>query len=178
MGFDTLGSRPPGPSRACRRFAVAVIAATAFFAAQAQELQIIELQYRLADEVIPILQPLLEPGGVLTGTDDMLFVRTSPANFAQIQQALAVIDRKPRQLAISVGQGTVSTEGRSAASGSVVVGDGDVRVGVNATACHICSMGVEAVLSTIAWSPVPSNTWIAPVRSPDVGCCMTWSARS
>ena len=75
----------------------------------AQSLQIIELHYRLADQILPSLQPLVEPGGVLSGTDSTLFVRTSPGNFEQIRQAVALLDRAPRQLLISVGQGTVET---------------------------------------------------------------------
>jgi hypothetical protein len=55
-----------------------VIALTALFSsglACAQTLQVIELRRRTAQEVIPVLQPLLEPGGALTGQDYKLFVR-------------------------------------------------------------------------------------------------------
>jgi hypothetical protein len=96
--------------------------------ARAQDLQVIDLHYRLADEIIPILQPLLEAGGVLTGVDDVLFVRTSPANLEQIRQAVAAIDRAPRQLMITVGQGTVRTSDSAAVHGSAVIGGGDARV--------------------------------------------------
>ena len=99
--------------------------------ASAQDLQIIELRYRLADQVLPSLQPLLEPGGVLTGMDSTLFVRTSPGNFEQIRQAVALLDRAPRQLLISVGQGTVETVADSSVHGSATIGSGDVQVGVN-----------------------------------------------
>lgn len=100
-------------------------------AAGAQELQVIELRHRLAEQVIPALQPLLEPGAALTGMDATLFVRTSPANFEQIRQAVAVLDRAPRQLRITVGQGTVESVTESAVRGSATVGGGDVQVGVN-----------------------------------------------
>src|SRR5262245_12060034 len=56
--------------------------------AAAQEMQVIELHHRVADEVIPNLRPLLDPGGVLTGMDSTLFVRTSPENFEQLRQAV------------------------------------------------------------------------------------------
>ena len=65
----------------------------------AQQMQVIELRYRLADDLIPTLQPLLEPGGVITGMDGMLFVRSSAANVEQIRQAAALLDRQPRQFA-------------------------------------------------------------------------------
>ena len=58
----------------------------------------------MAEELIPILQPLVEPGGVITGTGDTLFVRTSAANLGQLREALATLDRAPRQLFITVGQ--------------------------------------------------------------------------
>lgn len=99
--------------------------------AGAQELQVIELRYRLADQVIPALQPLLEPGGVITGSDSTLFVRTSPGNLDQLRQAVALLDRKPRQLQLTVGQGTVATEARAAVRGAATVGSGEVQVGIN-----------------------------------------------
>jgi type II secretory pathway component GspD/PulD (secretin) len=99
--------------------------------AGAQELQVIQLRHRLAEQVLPALQPLVEPGGAISGMDSMLFVRTSPANFEQIRQAVAALDRQLRQLRITVGQGTVETDTGSAVRGSASVGSGDVQVGVN-----------------------------------------------
>lgn len=97
-----------------------------------QELQVIELRYRLAEEIVPIVQPLLEAGGVLTGADRLLFVNTSPANFEQIRQAVEKLDRRPRQLMITVGQGTVTRDDRTDLHGTATIGSGDVQVGVNA----------------------------------------------
>jgi type II secretory pathway component GspD/PulD (secretin) len=108
-----------------------MIAAASVAIVAAQELQIIELRYRLADQVMPVLQPLVEPGGVLTGMDSTLFVRTSAANFEQIRQAVALLDRKPRDLLISVGQGTVRSIDDASVRGSATVGGDDVQVGVN-----------------------------------------------
>ena len=99
--------------------------------ARAQDLQVIELRHRLASEVIPIVEPLLEPGGVITGMDGMLFVRASAANVAQIRQAVDALDRKPRQLLVTVGQGTLTTAQSSSVRGSATIGGGDVQVGVN-----------------------------------------------
>ena len=110
---------------------LALAALLSAIVAQAQEMQVIELRHRLATDVIPIVQPLLEPGGVITGMDGMLFVRTSPANLAQIRQAVDVLDRKPRQLLVTVGQGTVTSADSSSVRGSATIGGGDVQVGVN-----------------------------------------------
>jgi type II secretory pathway component GspD/PulD (secretin) len=97
----------------------------------AQDLQVIELRHRLAADLIPVLEPLLEPGGALSGADAVLFVRTSPANLEQIRQAVALLDRQPRQLLVSVGQGTVTTAQEVAVHGAASVGNDDVQVGVN-----------------------------------------------
>ena len=99
--------------------------------ALAQSLEIIELRYRLADQVLPTLLPLVEPGGVLTGTESTLFLRTSPENVEQIRQAVALLDREPRQLVVSVGQGTVETIDAADVRGSATIGSGDLQVGVN-----------------------------------------------
>jgi len=117
--------------RAGRRFALLALAMLAGVPAIADELEIIDLHHRRADDVIPIVLPLLEDGGALTGADDKLFVRSSPANLAQIRQAVAAIDRPQRQLLITVGQGSVATRDGTSVRGSATIGSGDVRVGVN-----------------------------------------------
>ena len=65
-------------------------------------MEVISLRHRTADQVIPVLRPLLEPGGALTGQYSQLIVRTSPANLAQIRSALEAIDTPLRRLVISV----------------------------------------------------------------------------
>jgi type II secretory pathway component GspD/PulD (secretin) len=99
--------------------------------AAAQDMQIIELKHRMADEILPIVQPLVEQGGAVTGTDNLLIVRTSARNFAQIQQAVASLDRAARQLLISVRQGNSGTDDSAGVRGSATIGSGDVQVGVN-----------------------------------------------
>jgi hypothetical protein len=98
---------------------------------RAQELEVIDLEFRLADELLPILLPMVEPGGVLTGRDDVLFVRASPENIAQIRTAVATLDHAPRQLLITIGQGTVRDLDAASVEGSATIGEGDVQVGVN-----------------------------------------------
>ena len=90
-------------------------------AASAQSLEVIELQHRTAEDVIPVLQPLVEPGGALSGSDYTLFVRTSQANLAQLRAAVARIDRKPRQLMISVRRSATEQLQRERASASGTV---------------------------------------------------------
>lgn len=101
--------------------------------ALAQSLEVIDLQYRTAQEVIPVLQPLLESGGALSGADYKLFVRASAANVAQLRQALARIDRQPRQLLVSVRRATRQDLQREGISATGVVGTGQSGVTVRAT---------------------------------------------
>lgn len=99
--------------------------------ALAQTLEIIELRHRLADDVIPVIQPLVEPGGMVTGSDNKLFLRASPANIAEIRRVVAAIDQAARQLLITVGQGTVRGSEATKVRGGVTIGNDEARVGVN-----------------------------------------------
>src|SRR5262245_11805836 len=89
----------------------------------AQSLEVIDLKYRTAAEVIPVLQPWLEQGGALTGQDYKLFVRASAANVRQLRSALAQIDRKPNQLLVSVRRSTQQEMERERAQVSGTVGN-------------------------------------------------------
>ena len=113
------------------RLVLLTLAILASLPATADELEIIDLHHRRADDVIPIVLPLLEDGGALTGADDKLFVRSSPANLAQIREAVAAVDRPQRQLLITVGQGSVAARDGTSVRGSATIGSGDVRVGIN-----------------------------------------------
>jgi hypothetical protein len=92
-----------------------------------QALEIIPLRHRTVEQVLPSLQPLLEPGATLSGSRGQLFLRASPSNADDIKRALAVIDRPAKRLQISVRfDGALERERRDLqASGSV--GSGGVR---------------------------------------------------
>jgi len=98
-----------------------------------QSLEVIDLKYRTAAEVIPALQPLVEPGGALSGQDYKLFVRASPANLRQLRAALAQIDRQPNQLVVSVRRSTQQEVERERAQASGTVSNRGANVSVNAT---------------------------------------------
>jgi hypothetical protein len=83
---------------------LAVVLYACVAAAQHTVTEVITLKYRNVDQVIPILQPLVSPGGALTGMNNRLIVRTTPANLAELKQVLEAIDGRPRQLVIQVRQ--------------------------------------------------------------------------
>ena len=65
-------------------------------------IEIIELQHRSADELLPLVEPLLGPRDGLTGTGYRLIVRTSPGRLRQIRELVEALDRPPRELRLSV----------------------------------------------------------------------------
>ena len=67
-----------------------------------QQLEIINLKSRTADQVLPQLRSFVEPGGTLSGMNNQIFIRASDANRRPIKELLAAIDRPPRRLLISV----------------------------------------------------------------------------
>jgi type II secretory pathway component GspD/PulD (secretin) len=99
----------------------------------AQSLEVIELKHRRAEEVIPILQPLLERDGALSGRDYSLFIRASAANVAQLRQALVQLDRQAHQLRVSVRHS--SLQEMQAAQGGIsgTVGSSGARIVVHGT---------------------------------------------
>jgi len=91
-------------------------------------LEVIPLHHRTAEEVIPILQPMLAREGTLSGFKGQLIVRTTPDNLAEIRRILASVDSAPRQLLITVRQDADARHQRSSADVSGNVGSDNVRV--------------------------------------------------
>ncbi len=95
-------------------------------------IETIPLSYRSAEEIIPIVQPMLDPEGSLTGTGYKLIIKSTPNNISQIRTLLEEIDINPDNLKISVSYrdqsnqnnrgGSVSVQAK-ADIGSVEIGD-------------------------------------------------------
>lgn len=95
------------------------LAAPLASAAQMQ-LEVLALKHRTADQIVPILKPLVAEGGTVTGMNNQLIVRTTPENLAEIKRVLARIDHAPQRLRISVRQ---DVSGSRSASGARLSGD-------------------------------------------------------
>ena len=67
-------------------------------------LEIVQLKHTLANDVLPLVQPLIAPGGTLTSMHDRLVNKTTPANLIEIKNVLAAFDRAPKTLRITVKQ--------------------------------------------------------------------------
>jgi hypothetical protein len=108
------------------------LAALTGVAAHAQNtvLEVIPLRYRMAQEVIPIIQPILAREGSVSGFQGQLVIRTTPANLEEIKRILASLDTAPRQLLITVRQDAHVDRSRGAAEISGSVGGDRGRVTV------------------------------------------------
>lgn len=116
------------------RFALAaLLLAAAQGPLQAQStLEVIRLRHRTAEQVLPTLQPLVEPGGTLTGQGSQLIVRTSPENLAELRRALEAIDRPARRLQVLVRFDDSFDASRRALGASGRIGTGGSNVEVRA----------------------------------------------
>lgn len=72
--------------------------------AQSDRLEVITLHHRSAEDIIPLLQPLVGETGVVTGRSDQLVLRTTPERLSEIRTLLTQLDQPPRRLLISVQQ--------------------------------------------------------------------------
>ncbi len=102
---------------------------TAF--AQSGVVEVITLKYRTAEQVMPLLRPMLDRDGSMTGMQNQLIVRTSAGNLNDLKRILATIDAMPRRLLITVRQDAALDRDRTEAqvTGRIVTGAGSVAVG-------------------------------------------------
>lgn len=100
-------------------------------AAQNTVLEVIDLKYRAANEVMSVLQPFVAKEGSINQINNQLIVRTTPQNLVELKKILESIDRKPRRLMITVKQDAdFSGTARGAdVSGRVEAGDVSVSSG-------------------------------------------------
>lgn len=70
-----------------------------------QNLEVIPLNNRQAEELIPMLRPLLGSNETITGMHNQLIVRASPRKLREIKSILEKIDAELKNLRITVKQG-------------------------------------------------------------------------
>lgn len=89
---------------------------------RADAIEIIKLQNRPAQEIIPLIQPLLGPGDAISGEGSVLILRASPAIQAQVRQMLEQLDRAPANLLISVRSSSEDLRDDASTGGRIHVG--------------------------------------------------------
>ena len=93
-------------------------------------IEVIELQSRTLEEVIPVIQPLLGANDSVTGMGNHLVLKAPPERIQQVRQLLVQLDRPPQRLLITVGnQGDVARSSRGYdSSADIQVGDGQLSI--------------------------------------------------
>jgi hypothetical protein len=119
-------------SQLIRSALTATLAALAMQVAAQQALEIVPLRHRTAEQVLPVLRPLLEPGATLTGHGSQLILRASPANLEELRRALDALDRPLRRLQISVRVGDAGEALSEGVEAGARVGSGGTRIDVRA----------------------------------------------
>ncbi len=99
-------------------------------------LEVIPLRHATVDQVLPALQPFLEPGGTLSGYSGQIIVRSSPHNIAELRRILDTVDRPARQLLISVRFDDLSDSSRQGAGVSGTIGSEGSEIDIRAGAAR------------------------------------------
>ena len=99
----------------CLRRYIVIFLCILSASAAADDLEVITLKYRTAEQLIPVIRPLLAPGGAVSGMQNQLILRTSKSNLQDIKKMLVSLDAMPRRLMIYVRQ---SAEGAGAQNGA------------------------------------------------------------
>ena len=71
-----------------------------------EKIEVITLNYRSAEQVLPLIQPMLGKDGAVTGLQNRLVIRTNAQNLAQIKRVIAQLVVRLRNLMITVRQNT------------------------------------------------------------------------
>jgi type II secretory pathway component GspD/PulD (secretin) len=97
----------------------------------ATEFKIITLQHRFAEEILPVIRPLVGNEGTASAMQNNLIIRTSPANMAEIEQIISTLDTARQNLKITVNRNkNLSSSGNSSdVSGRKRIGNVAIETG-------------------------------------------------
>src|SRR2546428_14029455 len=73
------------------------------YASAQTEFKIISLQHRFAEDLLPVVQPMVGEGGAASAINNQLLIRATPDRMAAIEQMVATLDvsRKNGRITIS-----------------------------------------------------------------------------
>lgn len=94
-------------------------------------IEIIQLQGRSANDIIPIIQPLLKPDTGLSAQGYKLIVRGSEETISQVRELVRELDSAPKQLTISLRRGGQSTRSGKEFGAEGSIRSGNTRLSVN-----------------------------------------------
>ena len=102
-----------------------------FNALAATEFKIIDLQHHFAEDILPIIQPLVGSDGTATGMQNHLIIRASPEKMIEIEQIISTLDVERQNLKITVSHqnNSQTNDDNLAVSGRKRIGN--VTIGTN-----------------------------------------------
>ncbi len=86
-------------------------------------IEVVTLRYRTVDEVMPVVQPLLDARGRISGVHNQLIIRSTPANLRELLPVIRHLDAPARQLILHVEQGESSATQSRRATLDAAIGD-------------------------------------------------------
>lgn len=92
----------------------------------AASLTTLQLQHRPATEIIPIIEPLLEPGNKISGEGYRIFLRASPQTVDEVRELIEAIDVGAKSVIVSVFHGRRSDLEKRNISGHIRIDNGDI----------------------------------------------------
>ncbi|BCB26871.1 hypothetical protein SKTS_17570 [Sulfurimicrobium lacus] len=109
-----------------KRWLLLLVLLFSFSALAQQELEIIPLQHRAVEQVLPVIRPFVEAGGMVSGMNNQIILRASRKNLEQIREIIANLDTPPRRLMISVSSDISQESARqgAAVAGRIELGEG------------------------------------------------------
>jgi len=99
-------------------------------AVQADSISTIQLKNRPAEEVIPIVEPMLGADDAISGQGFKIFLRSSPETLARVRNMVDVLDTPAKTLQVSVFQGSDRDLGELGISANIHIESGDASVDV------------------------------------------------
>jgi hypothetical protein len=93
--------------------------------------EIVPLNYRMADEILPLAQSLLGNEGSVNAYGNQLIVNAAPSKIAELRDLLSQLDTAPRRLLISVdsSEGGFSDDRGYSVDGAIRAGDVELEAG-------------------------------------------------
>ncbi len=98
--------------------------------AQADSISTIELRNRPAEEVIPIVEPMLGENDAISGQGFKIFLRSSPETLARVRAMVDVLDTPAKVLQVSVFQGSNRDLGQLGIGTGIQIETGDASVDI------------------------------------------------
>ena len=112
-------------------------------------MSIIQLQHRPAEEVIPIVEPMLGADDAISGQGFKIFLQSSPETLARVRDMVEVLDTPAKILQVSVYQGSEQDLGKLGIGANVRVESGDANVDIGNGRDNADEAGGSVTYSTI-----------------------------